>query len=65
MSKHGEPNQSISDGQDEIIFGKHKGYTFDQVLMGEPQYLNWAAENDVIIFSDDLLAHIENAISRR
>lgn len=65
MTKFNKANQYIDDDDDELIFGKHKGYTFGQLIDGEPQYLNWCAENDVIEFSDECLGDIEHAMKKR
>ena len=57
--------QYIDDIDTEISFGKHNGWTFQEVLEGEPQYLNWAAETETIEFSDELLEYIEIYMQER
>ncbi len=51
--------QTIDDLDEEITFGKHRGWTIREIIEGEPQYANWLAENDVVDFSDEVLDEIQ------
>ena len=50
--------QTIDDLDDELVFGKHKGWTIGEVIDGEPQYANWLAEEEIVDFSDAILDEI-------
>ena len=58
--------QTIEDIDDELSFGKHQNYTVRALLDNdEEHYLNWLSEQEIVLFSDDILEAINRAMAVR
>lgn len=47
-------------GLDSVFkFGKYNGLTVEQVLLVDPDYIRWCAENDVTNFDEEVYHELE------